>query len=165
MDQHWTDEQMTAWTLGERSLEMAEHLGVCDECRRELAGLQGALDAYRGGVQQAVAADEYRWVRIRAGVAGQSVYAHHRLRWALTTGLALLALSIGLLVTPQHRPPRVQPVAQQMSDEQLLNEIQDDLSRSAPEALSPAETLQQERAAVLAQSQSPQSESNRREDR
>jgi hypothetical protein len=47
-----------------------------------------------------------------------------------------------------------------MTDEQLLSEIQNDLSRSAPQALAPAETLQQERAAVLAQTNS-----DRRQDR
>jgi hypothetical protein len=150
---HWSDEQMTAWTLGERNVAMAEHLAACDECRRELAKLQGALAGYRNDVQQAVAADDYRWVRIRAGVASRAARGSRHLRWALTSGLALLALSIGLLVTPHRiQAPAVVPV--QMSDEQLLNEIQDDLSRSAPEALAPAETLEQERAAVLAQSQS-----------
>lgn len=154
MNPHWSDEQMTAWALGERNVEMAEHLAACDGCRRELAELQGALAAYGNSVRQAAAADEYRWMRIRAGVAGRAVRRAHGLRWAVTTGLALVALSVGLLVTPHHRPPKIEPVAQQMTDEQLLNEIQDDLSRSAPEALAPAETLQQERAALLAQSQS-----------
>jgi hypothetical protein len=150
---HWTDEQMSAWVLGERNVAMAEHLAACDECRRELAKLQGALAGYRNDVQQSVAADDYRWVRIRAGVASRAEHGSRGLRWALTSGLALLALSLGLLVTPHRNAvPPVVPV--QMSDEQLLNEIQDDLSRSAPEALAPAETLQQERAAVLAQSQS-----------
>jgi hypothetical protein len=153
MTQHWPDEQMTAWTLGERNVAMAEHLAACDECRRELAELQGALSGYRDDVQQAVAADDYRWVRIRAAVAGQAIQASSRLRWALTSGLALLALSLGLLVTPHRTQAPIAPMVQ-MSDEQLLNEIQIDLSRSAPEALAPAETLQQERAAVLAQSQS-----------
>ena len=162
MTQHWTDEQMSAWVLGERNVEMAEHLAACEECRRELADVQGSLASYRSDVQQTVAADEYRWVRIRAGVAGRATNPVHGLRWALTGALALLALSVGLLMTPQRHPVQKAQVQVQMSDEQLLNEIQDDLSRSAPEALAPVETLQQERAAVLAEAQT---QSNRRQDR
>jgi hypothetical protein len=159
MDQHWTDEQMSAWVLGERKVEMAEHLGMCEHCRRELSELQASLASYRTEVQQTVASDEYRWVRIRAAVASRTINRSHGLRWAVTTALALVALSLGLLVTPHRRPASPTPQAQ-MSDEQLLNEIQDDLSRSAPEALAPVETLQQERAAVLAEAQS---QSNRRD--
>ena len=153
MNGHWSDEQMIAWTLGERNVAMAEHLAACEACRRELAELQGALAAYRGDVQGAAAGDDSRWLRIRAGVAARANEPSHGLRWALSGGLALLALSSGLLVAPPQRHPS--PVAHkvEMSDEQLLNEIQDDLSRSAPEALAPAETLQQERAALLAQAQ------------
>ena len=163
MTQHWTDEQISAWVLGERNVGMAEHLAACEECRRELADVQGALASYRSDVQQKAAADDYRWVRIRAAVAGRAAERVQGLRWAFTGALALLALSLGLLVTPPQRHPvqRAQaPV--QMSDEQLLNEIQDDLSRSAPSALAPVETLQQERAAVLAEAQA---QSNRRQDR
>lgn len=162
MNQHWTDEQMSAWVVGERNVEMAEHLAGCEECRRELANVQGALTSYRADVEQTAAADEYRWVRIRAAVAGRAADRGHGLRWAFTGALALLALSLGLLVTPQRHPvPNTAAVAP-MSDEQLLNEIQDDLSRSAPAALEPVETLQQERAAVLAEAQS---QSKGRQDR
>ena len=160
MSPHWTDEQMSAWTLGERNVGMAEHLAACDECRREVAELQGTLAEYRTSVQQAAAADDYRWVRIRAGVAGRSVYQSHGLRWAFTTALAMAALSIGLLVSPGKPPVQPKQHAAEMTDEQLLSEIQSDLSRSAPQALAPAETLQQERAAVLAQTNS-----DRRQDR
>jgi hypothetical protein len=153
MTQHWTDEQMTAWALGERKVEMAEHLAACDACRRELAQLQESLTAFRGDVQQAASADEYRWTRIRHAVASRAVERSHGLRWAFTTALALVALSVGLLVTPYKHT--VQPVQKvEMSDEQLLNEINDDLSRSAPEALAPVESLQQERASLLAQANS-----------
>ena len=100
-------------------------------------------------------------MRIRAAVAGRATERVRGLRWAFTGALALLALSVGLLVTPQRHPVQ-QAQAPQMSDEQLLNEIQDDLSRSAPAALAPVETLQQERAAVL---EGAQSQSNRRQDR
>ena len=160
MNQHWTDEQMTAWALGERNVEMAEHVASCGECRRELTRMQEALAAFRGDVQQKASADEYRWTRIRHGVASRAVERSHGLRWAFTTGLALVALSVGLLVTPHKHT--VQPVQKvEMSDEQLLNEINDDLARSAPEAMAPAEAIQQERASLLAQAN--QTEANRRQ--
>ena len=160
---HWTDEQMSAWMLGERDVAMAEHLAACDDCRRELADLQGALASYRNDVQETAAADEYRWVRIRAAVAGRATERIRGLRWAFTGALALLALSVGLLVTSQRHPvQQAQGPKVEISDEQLLNDIQDDLSRSAPAALAPVETLQQERAAVL---EGAQSQSNRRQDR
>ena len=155
MNQHWTDEQMTAWALGDRNVAMAEHLSGCESCRAEVAGLQSALAAYRDDVRETVASDDYRWSRIRAGVISRASTRSYGLRWAFTSAVALAALSVGLLVTPhKHAVPPVQQV--QMTDEQLLNEIQDDLSRSTPEALEPAETLQQERAALLAQTQTKQ---------
>jgi len=155
---------MTAWSLGERKVEMAEHLAACGECRHELAKMQEALAAFRGDVQQTASADEFRWTRIRHEVASRAVERSHGLRWAFTTALALVALSVGLLVTPHKHV--VQPVQKvEMSDEQLLNEINDDLARSAPEALAPAETLQQERASLLAQanSQSTSQQTDRRQ--
>ena len=162
MTQHWTDEQMTAWTLGERNVEMAEHVAACGDCRRELAQLQESLAAFRGDVQQAASADEYRWTRIRHAVASRAVEPSHGLRWAFTTAVALVALSVGLLVTPHKRVVH-QPVQKvEMSDEQLLNEINDDLSRSAPEAMAPVESLQQERASLLAQANSQQTSQNDR---
>ena len=164
MTQHWTDEQMTAWTLGERNVEMAEHLAACGDCRRELAQLQESLAAFRGNVQQAASADEYRWTRIRHGVASGATERSHGLRWAFTTAVALVALSVGLLQVHHQRPvPRVgdNTPKVEMSDEQLLSEINDDLSRSAPEAMAPVESLQQERASLLAQAN--QTEANRRQ--
>ncbi len=154
MSQHWSDEQKTAWAMGERNVEMAEHLATCDACRHELAQVQESLAAFRGEVHEAASRDEFRSTRIRHAVASRAVERSHGLRWAFTTALALMALSVGLLVSP-HKKVVHQPVQKvEMSDEQLLNEINDDLSRSAPEALAPVESLQQERASLLAQANS-----------
>jgi hypothetical protein len=133
MNSHLSSEQLDGVLNGGASQDASQHLGGCVQCAGELAALRAAFGDLRD-VTTAVA-EHHR----RLAVA-TPVRRIPRMVW----GLAAAALFVGI-ATPVavHRRTtsvvgeKVPQVVATMSDEALLNSVQNDLSASVPESLLP----------------------------
>ena len=163
MSEHLSDREMAQLLAGNGDPRPHVHVAECDACRAERDRLSAAMNEFRGDVQQATARDDFFWSRQRHSILSSlAERPTHRLRWAVSVLMAVAALSTALLVAPaRHAPVALAPVANtNPSDEQLLLEVQADLDKTAPEALEPAEVLQQERATLMAQLEKKQERRN-----
>lgn len=151
MNQHLSDRELAQWLAGAGDSRLSNHVADCEPCRKEGEELRAAVGEFRSEVQQAGERDEFHWSRQRHAIlAAAERTPSRRLRWAVSLAMGVAALSTVLLVAPHRRVPAT-PVSDDHADEQLLLAVQSDLSRTAPQALAPAEVLQQERATMLAQ--------------
>lgn len=52
MIEHLLAEQISQWIVGDRPLELQEHVAECAECRGELAQLENALSQFRTAMRE-----------------------------------------------------------------------------------------------------------------
>lgn len=134
MNSHLSSEQVDGVLNGQPSPDAAAHLSGCVQCAGELASLRSAF----GNLRQATsaAADHHR----RSASAAKS-RKMPRIAWALATAAVVVSIAAPVVL---HRRADV-PVAvdggrvvtpEPISDEALLNSVQNDLS-SVPESLLP----------------------------
>ena len=145
---HLTDEQLSDWLAGEPTSETAVHLRQCESCQREAAALRDDISRYAIAVRRHAAnAQESRMKRTPAPARDLTF---HRLRWAGATALALLlgAQTVWMLrphaptPAPQSAAHTAQPAAAQtISDDELLEEVNNDLNRDVPQALAPVSAI------------------------
>lgn len=141
MSEHLGDSAFAAWALDAGEREALDHLSACGECRKEAVDLRRRLAAFREAIHAAGERTEVEWRGQAAeeGVARKSAPRRALLRWVPATGLAAIALVVALVTrAPKRAPP---PASNDAADNALLLAIQSDLSRQAPAALAPAETL------------------------
>ena len=132
---HLTSEQMESTLSGRPSEEATRHLGDCAQCAEEVTALREVF----GNLRQATAASaEYH----RRFVSTAGARRVPRMAWALAT--AMLFIAVGAPLAVHHR--NVTPVVPEnvsehadvtISDEALLNGVQDDLSTSVPASMLP----------------------------
>jgi anti-sigma factor RsiW len=133
---HLTSEEMDALLLGSESKDRSQHLSVCPACSAEFESLLAVMDDLR--IATIASAEQHR----RVAVMPAPSHRTPRVMWALLTAAALICVAGPLAV--RHRPTRVTAVSaprQQLqgavSDEQLLSDIQDDLSAPVPKPMLP----------------------------
>ena len=135
MRAHLTSEQMAEVLAGRTDRVVAHHLKSCTWCAEEIATLSAMLGEMRSSATEVAARQRsVAILPVRRAVSG--------LAWAgavaalLVAGLMPLALHHrgGAPVAPAKA--MVEPGAQ-VSDEALLNSIQNDLSSSVPESMTP----------------------------
>jgi hypothetical protein len=132
---HLTSEQMESALSGQPAEETARHLGDCARCVGELAALREVFGNLREAT--AVSAEHHR--RFVSTVRARRV---PRMAWALAT--AMLFVAVGAPLAVHHRgvtsvvPGNVTtgPGAT-ISDEALLDGVQNDLSTSVPASMLP----------------------------
>ena len=148
MNSHLNEEQFTEWLLGTNERETAEHLAACDTCRAESESLRTAIAGYREAANQAAERDAAFWARQR-----HTIHSRNRsqrfvpyIRWAAAAVMVLVVLAAFVLT---RSPQPAQRAKNDLSDDALLQQVENSLDRSYPAALAPAVLIDQERSRAL----------------
>jgi hypothetical protein len=148
---HLTDEQLAGWLAGEANQQTQSHLEGCAQCQGEAQQLRDGISRYALAIRRQSA--QAQAAHMAGAIAPRKALARHRLRWAGAGVLALLlAAQTAWLVkptSPAPAPPRPMasapvnptPAAPSMSDDELLEAVNNDLSREVPLALSPVSAI------------------------
>jgi len=156
---HLTDEQLAAWLLGEAPRDTYVHLESCTQCHAEALQLQDGISRYAIATRQQSARAQS--VRLAGNFAPRKALILHRLRWAGAGVLAmLLAAQTAWMMKPAPvaisapvaSTPVVSQPAAQMSDDELLEAVNNDLSREVPLALAPVSAITTARNKIAAAS-------------
>ncbi|MDR3764134.1 MAG: hypothetical protein P4M01_08580 [Acidobacteriota bacterium] len=176
---HLTDEQIADWLAGESTAETRQHLTGCSECAAETAALSGGVRRYALAVRQDA---QRSAARSLSGFSVHRELKWLRLRWAAAATLGLFLAGTTVYVVLPHEasiatrhvipaplpqpapklqpPPEVQiqtaaqprPSKPAMSDDELLEAVNNDLSRDVPRALAPVSHITAERNQIAAAS-------------
>ena len=141
---HLTEEQMYDLLDPAADTTAQPHLHACTHCQSELTNLRESLDLFRDAATSFAAAAAPRRLLVVEPVASR-FFSPKVWATSLATATALLAISLSAL-HPAHTGPGTAPVASvvapqttasTVSDEALLEGIQQDLSTSIPPSLEP----------------------------
>ncbi|HWF46036.1 MAG TPA: hypothetical protein VG168_03440 [Bryobacteraceae bacterium] len=131
--QHLTQEQIAAWTLGERPSAVIQHTRSCSACEAEVLLLGTALLDFRGAVREWSRDQTTSSVIPAPGIAHHSIFTFNRACMALAA--AILCVLLGTRLRPQHSTA---PSANAMiSDRALMSRVDDQISRTVPSAMEP----------------------------
>jgi len=151
---HLTDDQLAGWLAGEADQQTHEHLESCPQCRTEALELRDGISRYSVAMRRQAA--RARRAQMPGNFAPRRALAMHRMRWAAAGVLVLVlaAQTAWLLKSrPAARPaasvavasrPATQSATQsatQLSDDELLEAVNNDLSREVPLALAPVSAI------------------------
>ncbi len=162
---HLTDEQLAGWLAGEADQPTCAHLESCPQCRIEAIELRNGISRYSIAMRQQ--ASRAQATHMNAKFAPRKALVLHRVRWAVAGVLALLlAAQTTWLIKSRPAPPAAkaavssQPAtrsanqsanqaatqtatqsADQLSDDELLEAVNNDLSREVPLALAPVSAI------------------------
>ena len=154
MNSHLNQEQLTEWLLGTEDREIAQHLESCEACRVESEGLRAAITGYRQAVHQAAEREPAFWARQRHAITSalpQRRFIHY-FRWAATAAMVLV-VAAAFVLTRSPEPP--QQAKNELSDDVLLQQVENSIGRGYPAALAPAVLIDEERSRVLSASSAP----------
>ncbi len=134
MTGHLSARQVDEWLIGERPAEVAAHLAQCPHCAAELQQTSEPLALFGSAVRNWSEQIPARPIRIGADRVG----FHWRAAMACAALLTILAV-------PAYRyraivPPTAQPVAA-VTDEVLLQQVANGISRSVPAPMEPLAQL------------------------
>jgi hypothetical protein len=175
---HMTDEQLAEWLAGEAKSETLAHIEGCPQCRAEAFEVRDGISRYSvamrrqaSGAHQAMGGD----------IAQRRSWAQPRLRWAGAAALTLLlagstawlmesrpalpgahvssqpaAASKSATASPANQAARqsADQSANQLSDDELLEAVNNDLSREVPLALAPVSAITMARNQIAVRSSS-----------
>lgn len=124
---HLSSEQMSAWTLGERSPEVERHLQACHDCNQEIVRLEDGLLAFKHSVEN--------WAQQQASIPGIQIAGPPARRWYWQWAAAsVVAISVVLL--PLYLDRReAQREAASAQDSLLLTQINARLARTVPQSM------------------------------
>jgi hypothetical protein len=157
---HLTDEQLADWLSGEANQETQTHLESCTRCHSEAVTLRDGISRYSLAMrEQSARAQSAHMV---GNFVPRKALALHRLRWAGAGALALLlAAQTAWMISSRppatasrpltSAPPNSQSAAQ-MSDDELLEAVNNDLNREVPQALAPVSAITTARNKIAAAS-------------
>jgi hypothetical protein len=133
---HLTSEEMEALLWDSEARGRSQHLRVCGACSAEFESLRAAMSDLRAAV--IASAEQHR----RMAVMPVPAHRTPRMMWSLLAATALICIAGPLAlhqrsthVAVVHAPK--QQVQGAVSDEQLLSDIQEDLSSPVPQAMLP----------------------------
>jgi hypothetical protein len=174
--QHMTDVQLMEWLDEAASPEVQGHLRSCEACRTEAEALRDRISRYAIAMRRQ--AQEAQSVGLAKGFApahGVQRCVQTKLRWIGAGVLAvMLAAQTAWMMKLRPAQDTARPVAVAapvpqpaipMSDEELLQAVNNDLNDEVPQALAPvgAITVARNRMAVFANQQSEAQEVKRNE--
>lgn len=145
---HLADEQLAQWLAGEADEQTQSHLDLCESCRAEAFQLRDGISRYTIALRQQSARAQS--AHITAKFAPRKALLWHRLRWAgagvLTLVLAaptawMLHSRSVATAPPTVAAPATHDPAAQISDDELLEAVNNDLSREVPQALAPVTAI------------------------
>ncbi len=131
---HLTEQEQNNWLLGERAAAAEAHLRACAECRAQVESMHHGLAAFRNA-SLAWSTDEAR--RVQHALPRRPAPRSFAHTWAAGCAAAVLAAAVGLAgLHPRHASPV--PSAQAgLSDDALLEQIDQQVGGSVPEAMQP----------------------------
>jgi anti-sigma factor RsiW len=147
MDEHVSEDHMTAWILGAGDEGVSRHLAACGACRAAADRLRAGIAAFATGARTAADRDAPFWNRQRIAIRNRLPESRRTplLRWAAAAALALV---LAATLLPRWAPQSRQQAHQDVADEVLLQQIQNDVEQDVPAALAPAVLISQERSAA-----------------
>ncbi len=130
---HLSEREQNEYLMGERTPPAEAHLAACAECRAATARLQTGLALYR---ESAVSWAAVYTGRRPAPQPRRRGFVHG---WAAGCAAAGLAAAVALVsVYPHARPAAATPgAAQVMSDDALLEQVDQQVSGNVPAAMQP----------------------------
>ena len=147
MNNHLSEDQITEWILGARDELVLRHLEICEICSGEAQELLNSISNFRDSIHAAAQREPGFWksqeLALREKASATNWYPLHW-AWALAMVVVLIAV---IFLTRTQNPP--QNYSSEDADKALLQEIQGDLARQVPEALTPAVLIAQERNEIL----------------
>ena len=138
---HLQERTFASWALDPTDAVAVAHLNECDACRKEAVDFRGSITAFREAL---LAAGEGRRLEWTAPVPRKPESRNDSvplaiLTWAPRLVLATLVVAFAIIT---HLPKPVAPPAPAQTDDQaLMLRVEEDLDRSAPQALAPAEFI------------------------
>jgi predicted anti-sigma-YlaC factor YlaD len=131
-ENHLSAFEQNEYILGQPTPAMLRHLSNCAECRSAVSHLQDSLSAFRtSAVEWSEASSATRQWHMPATTRFLPVTA---MRWALAGVLPVLLVVLALLAF--HVPSqRVAPPQAAISDDALLEQVDDQLSVSVPSSM------------------------------
>jgi hypothetical protein len=145
MSAHLSEDQICRCVTGEATREQRKHLEVCADCASKVARTHSALLSFgevaRGFAAAPVLENQAHMAgtaRSRAPIAGRWIPVLNATVLSATF-VVLLAIA-GLTYSLRSRVPERLP-ARAIDDAVLLNQIRDDVGRSAPHSLAPLDSL------------------------
>jgi hypothetical protein len=158
---HLTDEQLAGWLAGDSGQETLSHLACCEPCRTEAVQVRDGISRYSLAMRRESARAQ-GGAHLTGNLVPRKALAWHRLRWAGAGVLVLLLAAPTAWMIKSRSPaptsqPRVsaplnpQPAAP-MSDDELLEAVNNDLSREVPQALAPVSAITAARNQIAAAS-------------
>jgi hypothetical protein len=145
MNEHLTPAQIDALLIGDTNPEAAQHLAACPTCTAEFAATRSSLAHLSEALTCMAQQERFRRntqatiLNFRATPTGRPV---RRMTFALAATIALAAAILPfthMAAPPATKAPVAAPTSTVQSDEALLNEIDQQLSASVPQALAPLE--------------------------
>lgn len=140
---HLNDGEFAEVISGNVSQTVLAHLQGCPECAVEARDLRDAIAGFREMLTASVAAPASRQI----AAAARATPLHD---WGLRlAGAAAIVLMLsGAMLIDRGSRTAISTTAQ-ISDAELLNDVQSQLTADAPAALAPADYLTQERQEIL----------------
>lgn len=134
MNSHLNSEQLERVLAGRPSYEVSQHLGKCARCVEDVASMREVLGNFRSATT--VSAEHHRQMAVPLVPSRVPTAA-----WVMASVVLFAGIATPFAVRRQPVPPVVVGVSPQtsatISDEALLNSVQNDLSASVPESLLP----------------------------
>lgn len=143
MKEHLTAQEISRWLVEGPAPECEEHLRECGRCRAALAEARAPLSVFRAAMVEW--SDQQPLTPVRDSVSWPGLRARtHFMNWAPAFGVAaaVAVLAAFLVRTPMHpkEPIQSSPVAQ-ISDTALMDQVDDEVSETVPDAMAPLTDL------------------------
>jgi hypothetical protein len=130
---HLTTWEQEEYVINRRAPQLLRHLAECAECRAAVARLEHGVGIFRhAGVEwsaQSLATRPQQW----ATVSSRRLPVH-ALRWAFAAVVPLLLLVLALIPFHLSSPRPAQPAAA-ISDDALLEQVDEQLSVAVPSSM------------------------------
>jgi anti-sigma factor RsiW len=152
---HLSDNEFAELLGGNASQTVLAHLQICEECSVEAKELRETVAGLREGLGAVAAQSRIQHVPAEAGARRFQPLHARSLRMA--GALAVLLMVAGGILLDRHSPEsNVETKSvqvQQLSESDLLNQVQAELTNDVPAALQPANYIAEERQQILQSAQ------------
>jgi predicted anti-sigma-YlaC factor YlaD len=131
-EQHLSAFEQEEYILGQQTPEMVRHLANCADCRAAVSRVEDGLAAFRSAAVD--------WSEATASIRSWQMPSATRflpvtaMRWAVAGVLPLILMVLALLAFHNPAPRSTQPVAS-ISDDALLDQVDDQVSVSVPSSM------------------------------
>ncbi len=136
---HLQERSFANWALDPTDAVAVAHMNECEACRKEAVDFRNSVAAFRQALVEAGEARPLAWTApgAREFRPRRESFTLEILTWAPRLVLASLVVAFAIFT---YRPkPATPPAAARVDDQALMVQIEEDLSRPAPQALAAAE--------------------------